>query len=263
VGIGAVAALLAVVLGVEVVLARRGPRLAVPEAGSLDATVVPSGADPDQAPLRVVWLGDSTAAGVGASSPVASLPRQVAALLGRPSEVRVFARSGARVADVRRDQVPRVVALPAEERPDVVLVSVGANDVTHLTPKGRFQAEYLGVLDDLPDGPAVILLGVPDMGAIPRLAQPLRAVVGFRGSNLDQVVRALSRSNGADYVNIADFTGPAFRDDPTRYFAADDYHPSDDGYRLWADTVVPVVQWRLFYVENPDAEKPQPPPEAR
>ncbi|MBA2280528.1 MAG: hypothetical protein H0W25_04725, partial [Acidimicrobiia bacterium] len=55
---------------VEVQLARSGPRLA-DERLELDGRIGP----PTGAALRVVWLGDSTAAGVGASGPDAAVPR--------------------------------------------------------------------------------------------------------------------------------------------------------------------------------------------
>jgi lysophospholipase L1-like esterase len=48
----------------------------------------------------------------------------------------------------------------------------------------------------------------------------------------------VARDRGAVYVDIADRTGPAMRKDTARYFADDRYHPSDDGYRLWADAVL-------------------------
>ena len=94
----------------------------------------------------------------------------------------------------------------------------------------------------LPAGVPVVLLGVPDMGAIPRFAQPLRAVTGWRGRRLDADVRRVARATGAVYVDIAGPTGPAFRRDPDRYFAADAFHPSDAGYGLWTDAVLKVLR---------------------
>lgn len=264
-GVLAVVFVAVVVLGVEVVVAAREPALVASfepaEVDGVDGVAADAG--PAAAPLRIVWLGDSTAAGLGASAPTTALPRQVAQRLGRAVQTTVLARSGARIADVLAEQVPAVDALPADRRPELILVSVGANDVTHLTGQGAFQRTYLGVLDRLPKDVPVITLGIPDMGANTRLAQPLRGLAAFRGDNLDAVLKGLARNNGTDYVNIADFTGPTIRQDPGRYLASDGWHPNDAGYGLWADQVAQVVRWRLFYVENPDAEKPQPPPPAR
>jgi lysophospholipase L1-like esterase len=177
-------------------------------------------------------------------------------------QLTVFATSGARIGDVLANQVPQVRALPPDQAPDLVLISVGANDVTHLTSSNTFRNAYLGVLDQLPKSASVLALGVPDMGAIPRFAQPLRWLAGWRGNTLDAVVENM-RDHGADYVNIADFTGPLFGADPGRYYAADQFHPNDDGYRLWTDTVLPVLEWRLYKREHPNSPEPLQPKEAK
>jgi lysophospholipase L1-like esterase len=229
----------AVVLVVEIQLARAGSRLP-----DLDLVLDRPGDG-----RRLVWLGDSTAAGVGASASAGALASQVAdGLTAAPApadgsdgggvSVAVLAVSGARVADVLADQVTKVAGL----RPDVVLISVGANDTIHLTGRGAFRHSYEKVVRALPRGVPVVLLGVPDMGAIPRFAQPLRAVAGWRGRNLDAEVRRVAAATGAVYANIAGPTGPPFRRDPDRYFATDDFHPSDAGYGLWADAVLRVLR---------------------
>jgi lysophospholipase L1-like esterase len=240
--LAAVVAGTAVVLAVEIQLARAGSRLP-----DLELALDRPGAG-----KRLVWLGDSTAAGVGASSSARALPSQVADGLARdvrdPSSgdglaapdvsVAVLAVSGARVADVQADQVPKVAGL----RPDLVLISVGANDTIHLTGRGAFRHTYEEVVRALPPGAPVVLLGVPDMGAIPRFAQPLRAVSGWRGRHLDAEVRRVAAGTGAVYADIAGPTGPPFRRHPDRYFAADDFHPSDAGYGLWAEAVLKVLR---------------------
>lgn len=217
----------AVVLVVEIQLARGGTRLP-------DLELV---LDRPGEGRRVVWLGDSTAAGIGASNSAGALPSQVADGLAGPS-VSVLAVSGSRVADVLGDQVPKVAGL----EPDLILISVGANDTIHLTGRGAFRHTYEKVVRALPSGVPVVLLGVPDMGAIPRFAQPLRAVSGWRGRNLDAEVRQVAAGTGAIYADIAGPTGPPFRRDPNRYFAADDFHPSDAGYGLWAEAVLKVLR---------------------
>jgi lysophospholipase L1-like esterase len=220
------------VLAAEVPLARTGPDL--PDDSPLDHDGRVGGAGDA---LRVVWLGDSTAAGVGASRADLAIPRRVAALLDRPVDVVSLAVSGATISDVVAEQLP---FLP-DARPDVVAVSIGANDVTHLTPKSAFASAYADLVAAVPDGALLVVLGVPDMGAPPRLAQPLRAVAGLRGRQLDEVARSVVADNRAVYVDIAGETGPTMRSDTGRYFAADRYHPNDDGYALWADAVAEAL----------------------
>lgn len=232
-------------LGGEVVAATRGAHLPDPPPAPFDAAAGPAAtsalpAGTAVSPMaRVVWMGDSTAAGVGASGPTTTLPEQVARLLGQPIRLTVLARSGARVADVLHHQVPRLAALA----PDAVFISVGANDAIHLTWRAHFRRDYAAVLKALPASVhEVVLLGVPDMGAPPRLAQPLRALTGWRGRALDADVRHLAIRRHALYVDIAGTAGPPFRRDPHRYFAADHYHPNDAGYTIWAGATAAVVQ---------------------
>jgi lysophospholipase L1-like esterase len=216
------------VLAIEVEVARRGENLDDVELSWFDGGSVP-----------VVWLGDSTAYGVGVAEGVEA----AASLIAKERDERVInlAVSGATLAEVIDDQLPAV----AELRPERVYLSVGANDVTHLTRVGSFADDYRALLDGLPRGVEVVVLGVPDMGAPPRLAQPLRTIAGWRGRRLDvEVRRAVARATAGDrviYVDIEGRTGPVFRRDPDRYFADDGYHPSADGYQRWADAVLATV----------------------
>ena len=219
------------ILGAEALLATRGPS-APPLPPGIDACVGCDGASP---PLRTVWLGDSTAAGFGASEAGGVLGRQVARRLGRPVDVKVLASGGSTVADVVGRQLPR---LPVDAQ--VVFVSVGANDTTHLTSAESFSTAYRRLMAGMPPGACVVLLGVPDIGSAPRLAQPLRAVAGWRGRRLDREVRTMARRSGATYVDIAGATGPAFRRDRS-LFSVDGYHPDDAGYGLWAGAVTSAM----------------------
>lgn len=235
-GVAAVPVVAAAVLGLEILLARSGPSL--PDDTPLDHDGRIGGAG---AALHLVWLGDSTAAGVGTTSAAQAIPRRVAAALDRPIELTSLAVSGDRVADVLADQVDRLSSL----QPDIVFVSIGANDVVHLTSRADFRSDYQRLVESVPDDALLVLLGVPDMGAPPRFAQPLRAVAAFRGRQLDGVTRAVARDAGAVYVDIAGETGATMRRDTGRYFAPDRYHPSDDGYELWADAVLEQLVPRL------------------
>jgi lysophospholipase L1-like esterase len=227
----------AALLAGEVWWAARGAKMLEPPAPPQDSAAgPPAGAGIPVA--TVVWLGDSTAAGVGAGLPDATLPEQVAALLAQPVRLTVVARSGARVADVLRRQLPQIARL----QPTVVYVSVGANDATHLTSRSHFRRDYERLVAGLPPSVQhVVLLGVPDLGAPPLLAQPLRAVAGWRGRALATDVRNLARRHHAVYVDIAGATGAAFRAHPGTYFASDHFHPSAAGYQLWATVIVAAV----------------------
>ena len=217
-------------LGVEVEVARRGTNLddvelTYPRAGGTTA----------------LWIGDSTAYGVGVTDGDDGVAARIAR--GRDERVVMLAVSGATLEDLQWDQLPHV----AGAKPDRIYLSIGSNDVTHLTSKEAFTRGFRRLLAELPGEVDLVVLGVPDMGAPPRLLQPLRAIAGFRARQLDAIVRDAvadaheARTAPITYVDIAGPTGPPFRRDHGRYFAADGYHPSADGYRLWAEAVLATV----------------------
>jgi len=230
--IGLVPLSIAALLGFEIQRARITARPDYGPVLDLDAAV--NGAV--ESSPTVVWLGDSTASGVGVHQSADALPRQTAALSGLPQNLISLAVSGARVGDVLHKQLPLVPASAS-----VVVIDIGANDVVHAARVATFRGQYLQVLKGLPPHARVVLLGVPDMGSPPRLDEPLRAIVGWRGRQFDAEVRSIARSRHLAYVDIAKATGSAFRHHPKEYFFGDEYHPNVAGYRLWAEAVAPVL----------------------
>jgi lysophospholipase L1-like esterase len=228
-------------LVIEVLMARGGRQLPGYSRAELDGI---AGAVAGT-PLRVTWIGDSTGQGVGASDPEHALPRVVARGLGRPVELTVLAKSGARVSDAVAEQLPHL----KDTRPQWVFVGIGGNDVVHLTSRGAFRAAIEKLLEGVvavhPDH--VIVLGIGEFASTPRFAEPLRFIAGVRGHQLDTDLRNAANRHGALYVDIVRGTGPDFVRDPARYHSVDRFHPSDAGYALWAKAtlaVIAVAHWR-------------------
>lgn len=212
--------------------------------------------EPDgQRPLRYVVLGDSTATGRGAPYE-RSIAVQTARGLAANRQVTLtnLAVSGARMGDVRREQLPGAVDIA----PDVVLISAGANDVTGLTSLGSVTddlEQIAGRLRDARCDVAIVVTASPDMGAPPRLAQPLRALAGWRSRQLNEAVWEVVRERDLVLAPIAQRTGPRFRADRS-LFAADAFHPSAAGYATW----VPVIEAALDRALARRVKPPEPCP---
>lgn len=195
-------------------------------------------------PLRLLVLGDSTAAGVGAPTVEGSLPalvaERVARALDRPVTATGHGVSGARTADVLAEQVPLLAGAPA----DVVVIAIGSNDVTHLTPPWtlrRRTADLLSAAREAAPGTPIVLAGIPLFGGADRLPQPLRWVVGAYARPLRAAqAEAAIAADGVRYVNIARDASPRFRGVPDA-MSADGYHPSPVGYGFWADAIAEQV----------------------
>ena len=173
-------------------------------------------------------LGDSTALGVGAARVEETIAYRIAAGLGR-RRVENLGVSGARIADLRR------VELPSDLSRAVVVVSVSANDATRGTALGAFEADLTWLLDALQKRGAarVALTTTPNFLATPALPFPFRNVVAGRARALSAVVRRVAARYR--FVRVADLDREGTLTEGQ--YAADEFHPNDDGYRAWTEIV--------------------------
>ncbi|MPZ70340.1 MAG: hypothetical protein GEU71_12560 [Actinobacteria bacterium] len=233
-------AALALMIGGEILLALRREYLPTEPAFVIEGTF----GDTESPPLRFVVLGDSTAAGLGADTPEDAYPSLLAERLadeGYRVEMTSLGISGARVAELLSEQVPRAV----EMDPDLVLVGIGANDVTHLTPLDEVRALMADAIERLKaTGATVVVSGVPDMRAA-AFYEPLRSVAGWRGSSVTGAIEDAAASKDVVVVPLAAETYKFFADDPEAHNSSDDFHPSSIGYARWATAIFPYLQRAL------------------
>ncbi|HKS99605.1 MAG TPA: SGNH/GDSL hydrolase family protein, partial [Rugosimonospora sp.] len=72
------------------------------------------------------------------------------------------------------------------------------------------------------------------------IAQPLRQLTGLYGRRIAQAqITAVLQAGGVP-VDLAGRTGAVFRADAGT-LCPDGYHPSADGYRVWAHALYPAV----------------------
>jgi lysophospholipase L1-like esterase len=196
--------------------------------------------------LNYVVLGDSTAAGVGGDYQQ-GIAIATAKELARNNKITMtnFAVSGARLNDVRERQLPQAVAL----RPDIVLLSAGANDVTHLTRVASMREDLRAIIEALTaanPGVKIVITGSPDMGSPPRIPRLLRGIASWRTKQVNRMFRAEVARYGITFAPIAEVTGPMFRRDRS-LFADDRFHPNDRGYATW----IPVLNDALTRATRP------------
>ncbi|MDI2031860.1 SGNH/GDSL hydrolase family protein [Saccharopolyspora sp. TS4A08] len=203
---------------------------------------VPRGEVPEGVrPLELAVLGDSSAAGLGASFP-SELPgvgvaRGLAEELDGPVSLSTHAIVGATTQELS-EQVDAVLRRP----PDVVLIIIGANDVTSKLPVSRC-AELLGeqVRRIVEEGVPVVVGTCPDLGAIRPIPQPLRSVASRWSLALARAQRRSVEINGGYAVPLADLLSPEFLARPAEFFSPDRFHPSGAGYEAAAEILLPVV----------------------
>lgn len=235
VGVGAAAA---GILVAEGLLARRTIGLRKESAPYADGYYGPKRTGTS---LRFVVLGDSVAAGFGASSPLAALGPLIAQGLveaaDRPVRYVNMSTVGARSADLDA-QVTRALIV----RPHVVVIIIGGNDVTHLTKPQTAVRQLEEAVGRLTDAGAEVVVGTcPDIGTIKPIRQPLRWVARRLSRQLAAAQTIAVVEAGGRSVSLGHLLGPDFDAYPDRMFTYDRFHPSDHGYEMAAQVLLPSV----------------------
>ena len=217
---------LATTLAAEVMAARRHRFVSSEPPLEISGTIGPE----DGEPLTLVVLGDSSVAGVGADAAEDTLTYGVAKALSDQYRVGLHALgvSGSKLCNVVGEQLPQVAGLD----PDIVLVCVGTNDVTHGTTfrEARRQLRLLadGLATVAPDA-VVLVSGLPPAETALAFRRPLRDLLGLRASLFTRAYRAELGRYGIPVFDIAREARKAFRG-KKEMFSSDLFHPSSAGY---------------------------------
>lgn len=199
---------------------------------------------PGAPPLHLVMLGDSTAAGQGVhrarQTPGALLASGLAAVAESPVELRNVALPGAQSDDLDR-QVALVLEDPARI-PDICVIMIGANDVTHRMPPTRSVRHLSTAVRRLRTAGAEVVVGTcPDLGTIEPVQQPLRWLARRASRQLAAAQTIGAVEQGGRTVSLGDLLGPEFAQNPRELFGPDNYHPSAEGYATAAMALLPTV----------------------
>ncbi|MER6999306.1 SGNH/GDSL hydrolase family protein [Streptomyces sp. NPDC000410] len=242
-GIGLIGAAAVGVVLAEVQLAKRsvgGGTAPVPPASDGLYGTVYGFADP----LRLVLLGDSTAVGQGVrragQTPGALLASGLAAVAERPVELRNVAEPGARSDDLER-QVEETLLDPTRH-PDVCVIMIGANDVTHRMSATQSVRYLSAAVRRLRTAGAEVVVGTcPDLGTIEPVYQPLRWLARRVSRQLAAAQTIVVVEQGGRTVSLGDLLGPEFAANPRELFGPDNYHPSAEGYATAAMAILPTL----------------------
>jgi lysophospholipase L1-like esterase len=201
-------------------------------------------------PLELLLLGDSIAAGLGADLPKETLGGRLAKRLAKATRRTVHLTTAARVGSESSMLADQLAGLSPSYRPDVAVIVVGGNDVTHRVPVSESVRHLEETIVGLRERGAVVVVGTcPDLGALRPVPQPLRALGSRASRQLARAQETAAVRNGAHAVSLAHVVGPFFITNPDEMFSLDRFHPSAIGYKRTAKAMLPSVLAALGVVE--------------
>ena len=196
-----------------------------------EATGDRTGVNGQGAKLQLLAMGDSIIAGVGTGSMDRSLPVQFARILAEERACcvhwRVEGENGADISDLRE----RIDGLDQDQQADVILISIGVNNVTGLSSTRHWRFQFDALVVDLRNKwpqAQVIFAGLPPMARFPLPPQPLRFTLGHRAATLDSIAAEVI----SQQVNMLHI--PTDLDPVQQEFCEDGFHPSAEACGTWA-----------------------------
>lgn len=189
-------------------------------------------------PLRLLIAGDSAAAGVGAKQQAEALSGRLATLLAPDFRVRwkLVATTGHTTAQALQQlrELPRAAY-------DVVVTSLGVNDVTGLTPTRLWlqqQRQLVNLLREQFQARHILLSALPPMHVFPALPQPLRWYLGSQARRYNLGLRDWASQHADCEFLAAEFPGDL------DLMASDGFHPGPGAYALWAEQLAARIRQR-------------------
>lgn len=186
--------------------------------------------------VRLLVLGDSAAAGVGLEHQSRALAQPLATRLaqrmGGAVPWRLLARTGVNTAQARE----LLAKAPAGEA-DVVVTALGVNDVSSQLSARAFVEQTAQLWADLRQRTGLrwgVVCGLPPMGLLTAIPQPLRWYLGRYAAVLDNAVAAWASRQQLGYCGLR------WTDDPG-LLASDGFHPGAALYPQWAGRLTDLI----------------------
>lgn len=186
-------------------------------------------------PLRVLIVGDSTAAGCGVNERdemlAARIAHYVATATNRGAHWRAIGRNGHRTDQFIADYLDEALSHPA----DVIYITLGANDAMTVRNRRVVARNIIRIARELRAANPNAVIAVSSLPAFfrfTRLPEPLRSTLYRISQGIERTTRI--RLDGEDRVTMNRPPTPY----PDGFFARDGFHPGPLGYDVWGKLVV-------------------------
>lgn len=196
----------------------------------------------NEKPFVYVALGDSTVEGVGASNKNKSYPSLIHNFIKADHSATKFynfGQRGATTSDVIHNQLEQTLAL----KPDLITISIGANDIFHAARVKTFEKRINYILQTLVQNTQAIIVitTIPDFSLVSAFPKVFRKYCELRSRIFNTVIKDSVHDSGVILVDLYSQVKAFGRSHPD-LIASDGLHPSDVGYLFWAETITSKLQ---------------------
>jgi lysophospholipase L1-like esterase len=209
--------------------------------------------------INCLVIGDSAAVGYGMVSadttPTGLIGLGLAHVLDAPVDMLCHAVVGAQTSDLMGQ-----IDLAGDFRPDVAVIVIGTNDVTHQVRPRTSARQLAEVVARLSEAGCEVVVGTcPDLGTVRPIQQPLRFVARVLSRQLAREQTVAVVHAGGRAVSLGGLLGPVFDAKRDIMFGADHFHPSATGYANMVSVLIPAVtaSWREKEVTAAYAGRPR------
>lgn len=193
--------------------------------------------------IRLLAIGESPVAGVGVTQQQEAITSCFAQALAVQQTCQVnwraVGKNGATISDAIHQLLPQLTS-----QADIVLVAFGVNDTSAFRSLARFEQDLRQLLHRLIERcqPRLVLVsGLPPVGHLLALPQPLRSVLGLKAAALDAGMRSVLHATRQVGQTDLLYVPLAMSVSDTSLLASDGYHPSAKACQLWGESLAHAV----------------------
>ena len=199
--------------------------------------------------LRILLLGDSAAAGVGADKQSQALSGHLVNALSDHFQLewQLLAKSG-----LTTHETHHTLQHHPKQHYDIVILSLGVNDVTKPLSSLSWIQQHKALIVRIRrhfSCKQIILTKIPPMEKFPALPNPLRWYLGSKAKSFNrQLSNWAATQDDCELIDLNHRLSPA-------HMASDGFHPGPEIYQFWGQTIAQVIKERWDTKAMVDSKK--------
>lgn len=185
--------------------------------------------------FKYVALGDSLTYGAGTNNYHEAYPYLLAQDIARNNNGQALTLYNySWPGDKSADLIEKFLDYAVLEKPNVVTVLIGVNDIHSQVRAADFKTNYDQILARLTNETKadIYLINIPYIGSNKLILPPYSYYFNYKTKQFNEIIKKLAIAYNVKYIDLYSETVNLFKKSGDHY-AADSFHPSASGYALW------------------------------